>query len=103
MAVPVATFVGLTAQDWSALGQMLLGVGAIVAGFWALYNYHRTRRYEAARWLQGVFKDFSFLNGSRTYGNSLNTTTRSGPARSWNDALRIVMSPSRRRKCKSEG
>lgn len=56
--MPVATFIGLNAQDWYALGQMLLGVGAIFAGMWALYNYHRTRRYEAARWLQGVFKDF---------------------------------------------
>jgi gamma-glutamylcyclotransferase (GGCT)/AIG2-like uncharacterized protein YtfP len=53
-----ATLLGLAAQGWSALGSMLLGVGAVLGGFWALYNYHRTRRYEAARWLQGVFKDF---------------------------------------------
>ena len=41
---------------------IVLGLGAVFGGFWALYNYHRTRRYEAARWLQGVFKDF-YLSG----------------------------------------
>jgi len=40
----------------------VLGLGAVFGGFWALYNYHRTRRYEAARWLHGVFKDF-YLSG----------------------------------------
>lgn len=52
------TFIGLNAQEWYALGQMLLGTGAVFGGIWALYNYHRSRRQEAARWLQGVFKDF---------------------------------------------
>jgi gamma-glutamylcyclotransferase (GGCT)/AIG2-like uncharacterized protein YtfP len=60
--VSVATLLGLNTQGWSALGSMLLGVGAVLGGLWALYNYHRTRRYEAARWLQGVFKDF-YLSG----------------------------------------
>lgn len=54
----IGTFLGMSAEGWYALGQMLLGAGAIVAGFWAFYNYHRTRRMEAARWLQGVFRDF---------------------------------------------
>ncbi len=51
-------FLGLNAQDWSALGQTLLGIGAIFGGLWAIYNFRRVRRQEAARWLQGVFKDF---------------------------------------------
>jgi len=37
---------------------MLLGIGAIMAGGWTIYNYRRTRRHEAATWLQGVYKDF---------------------------------------------
>ncbi len=37
---------------------MLLGLGAIVAGIWTLFNYRKSRRAEAAHWLQGVFKDF---------------------------------------------
>jgi gamma-glutamylcyclotransferase (GGCT)/AIG2-like uncharacterized protein YtfP len=48
----------MSSQGWYALGEMLLGVGAVSAGIWALYNYYRTRRFEAARWLQGVFRDF---------------------------------------------
>ncbi len=46
------------ARDWSALGTMLLGLGAIFAGLWALFNYHKNRRAEAAQWLQAVFRDF---------------------------------------------
>lgn len=49
---------GWRAQEWSALGDMLLGIGATVAGLWALFNYRKNRRVEAARWLQGVFRDF---------------------------------------------
>lgn len=51
-------FLGLDSDEWYALGTMLLGIGAVIGGFWALYNYHRTRRAEAATWLQGVFRDF---------------------------------------------
>ena len=39
------------AQSWSAVGSIVLGLGAVFGGFWALYNYRRTRRYEAPRWL----------------------------------------------------
>ncbi len=53
-----ATFLGLDSHAWDALGNMLLGCGAIAAGFWALYNYHQSRRATAAQWLQGVFRDF---------------------------------------------
>ncbi len=54
----VATALGMSAEGWYALGQMMLGVGALVGGAWALFNYQRSRRFEAARWLQGVFRDF---------------------------------------------
>jgi hypothetical protein len=33
-------------------------VGAVTAGVWTLFNYRRAQRAEAARWLQGVFRDF---------------------------------------------
>jgi gamma-glutamylcyclotransferase (GGCT)/AIG2-like uncharacterized protein YtfP len=49
---------GWGAQEWSALGDMLLGVGAVSAGLWTLFNYRKNRRVEAARWLHGVFRDF---------------------------------------------
>src|SRR5437016_376095 len=62
LPVSGAMLLGMDTQSWSALGSMLLAFGALFGGLWALYNYHRTRRYEAARWLQGVFKDF-YLSG----------------------------------------
>jgi gamma-glutamylcyclotransferase (GGCT)/AIG2-like uncharacterized protein YtfP len=46
------------AEQWNALGNVLLGVGALVAGAWSIFNYRKNRRAEAARWLQGVFRDF---------------------------------------------
>lgn len=50
------------AEEWSALGNVLLGVGAVTAGLWSLFNYRKNRRSEAARWLQGVFRDFYLDN-----------------------------------------
>jgi gamma-glutamylcyclotransferase (GGCT)/AIG2-like uncharacterized protein YtfP len=46
------------AAEWQAFGQMLLGAGAVTAGFWSLFNYRRNRRSDAARWLTDVFRDF---------------------------------------------
>jgi gamma-glutamylcyclotransferase (GGCT)/AIG2-like uncharacterized protein YtfP len=57
-AIPPTAFLGLDADAWSALGHMLLGIGAVIGGGWAIYNYRQSRRYEAATWLQGVYKDF---------------------------------------------
>ena len=56
--MPPPGLLGLDAQGWSAIGQTLLGIGAVAGGLWAIYNFRRTRRLEAARWLQGVFRDF---------------------------------------------
>jgi len=52
-------------EAWSALGNVLLGVGVVTAGVWTLFNYYRTRRAEAARWLQGLFREF-YLDGRFT-------------------------------------
>lgn len=75
------TFLGLSADEWHALGQMLLGVAAVVGGGWALYNYHRSRRYEAARWLQGVFRDFYLADTFKDVRELLeyNYPERAGP------------------------
>jgi gamma-glutamylcyclotransferase (GGCT)/AIG2-like uncharacterized protein YtfP len=61
---------GWTAADSSALGQCLLGGAAFVGGGWAVFTYRKTRRREAARWLQGVFSDF-YTNPSLIAGREL--------------------------------
>ncbi len=47
-----------SANSWNAAGQVILAVGAIVAAGWAIFTYRRAKRAEAARWLQGLFRDF---------------------------------------------
>ena len=49
---------GWGALEWAAVGQILLGFGAVTAGIWAVFNYRKNRRALAARWLQDVFRDF---------------------------------------------
>lgn len=46
------------ANSWNAAGQVVLAVGAIVAAGWAVFTYRRAKRAEAARWLQGLFREF---------------------------------------------
>ncbi len=58
----LASFLGMSPKGWSALGQMLLGGGAVIGGAWAIFNYRRSRRDATALWLQGVFKDFYLSN-----------------------------------------
>jgi len=53
---------GWHAEQWSAFGNVLLGTGAVTAGLWTVFNYWKNRRSEAARWLQGVFRDFYLDN-----------------------------------------
>lgn len=55
----------MKAEAWEALGTMLLGVGALFGGIWALYNYHVSRRTETSQWLQGIFKDFYLADSFR--------------------------------------
>jgi hypothetical protein len=56
-------FVGLGASDWSALGQMLVGVASIAGGLWAIRLFRESRRLEVAKWLDGIFRDF-YVNES---------------------------------------
>jgi len=45
------------AREWGAFGTNLIAIGGLCGGGWALYNYRRQKRAEAARWLQDLFKD----------------------------------------------
>lgn len=47
-----------SASSWSAASQVALALGAIIAAGWAVFTYRRAKRAEAARWLQGLFRDF---------------------------------------------
>jgi ADP-heptose:LPS heptosyltransferase len=58
IATPPPEFLGLASNAWSAIGQMLLGAGAIFGAWWAIYNYIQSRRHDAAIWLQGIYRDF---------------------------------------------
>jgi len=48
----------LTASQWSAIGQVVLAVGAIAAAAWAAYTFRKAKRAEAARWMISLFRDF---------------------------------------------
>ncbi len=50
----VARFVG-------AFAQVILAVGALIGGVWAVITYSRNRRFQAANWLKDLFKDV-YLN-----------------------------------------
>jgi gamma-glutamylcyclotransferase (GGCT)/AIG2-like uncharacterized protein YtfP len=54
----VLTFLGWNATEWYAFGTNVLAFGAVTGGAWALYSHRKTRRVDAARWLQTVFTDF---------------------------------------------
>lgn len=54
---PIA-FLGLNANDWNALAQVLLAFGALSAAGWATFTYWKGKRAEAARWAIEVFRDF---------------------------------------------
>lgn len=48
----------LSSSEWSAIGEMVLALGAITAAAWAAYTYRKAKRAEAARWMVSLFKDF---------------------------------------------
>ena len=48
----------IAADQWSAIGQIVLAVGAIAAAGWAAYTFRKTKRAEAGRWMIALFKDF---------------------------------------------
>jgi hypothetical protein len=60
---PIFGFLGLNALDWYALGQMMVGAAAVGGSFWAVRLFKASRRLEAARWLDGIFRDF-YVNES---------------------------------------
>lgn len=37
---------------------MILAVGAVATSFWALFTYRRAKRFEATRWIEGLFREF---------------------------------------------
>lgn len=58
MVVALILLAAWGANSWNAAGQVILAVGAIIAAGWAVFTYRRAKRAEAARWLQGLFRDF---------------------------------------------
>ena len=46
------------AEQWSAFANVLLAAAAITAGAWAVYNFRKSRRLEAAKWLKELFSEF---------------------------------------------
>jgi gamma-glutamylcyclotransferase (GGCT)/AIG2-like uncharacterized protein YtfP len=58
MALALILLAAWSANSWNAAGQVILAVGAIIAAGWAVFTYRRAKRAEAARWLQGLFRDF---------------------------------------------
>jgi gamma-glutamylcyclotransferase (GGCT)/AIG2-like uncharacterized protein YtfP len=57
-SVLLDAFLGLAARDWSALGAVVLAVGALIAAGWAAYTFRKAKRAEAARWMVALFRDF---------------------------------------------
>src|SRR5690606_38063886 len=53
--------VAWTPQHWDALGNVLLGVGAVVGGAFGLYTYRKATRTREAEWLDRLFERF-YLN-----------------------------------------
>jgi len=46
------------ADEWSALGNIILSISVTIAGFWTLYNFSRTRKTDRAQWLKQIFVEF---------------------------------------------
>lgn len=51
-----------TSDAWSAFGNVLLAVSALVAGIWSVYHFWHTRRLDAAKWLKQLFTEFYIEN-----------------------------------------
>jgi hypothetical protein len=45
-------------DEWTAFGTVLLGAGAVIGGLWAIFNYMKNRRNNAANWLNTLFSEF---------------------------------------------
>lgn len=54
----IATISSWSHEQWSAFASVVLAVGAVATGLWGIYSYRKAKRTEAARWIQGLFRDF---------------------------------------------
>ena len=54
-----------SAEVWSALGTMLVGLGVLVTGAWAVFNYRRSRKAQEAQLLRDAFDTF-YMQGQFT-------------------------------------
>ena len=48
----------MRAEAWMALAEILLSLGALAAGLWAVFTFNRSRRTDAARWTIDLFNEF---------------------------------------------
>jgi hypothetical protein len=49
-------------EVWQTISDVVIASAVLVGGIWAFYNFHKSKRTEAARWLQSLYKDFYFEN-----------------------------------------
>lgn len=48
--------------DWiSAIAELIFALGIVGGGLWGLYTYQKSRRMDAAEWINDLFRDF-YLN-----------------------------------------
>lgn len=48
----------MRAEAWQAFGQLLVAIGGLSAALWAVYNYRKNTRIEAARWVKNLHEEF---------------------------------------------
>lgn len=52
----------MTSPDWiSAVAELIFALGAVGGGIWGVYTYRKSKRTEAAEWINELFRDF-YLN-----------------------------------------
>jgi gamma-glutamylcyclotransferase (GGCT)/AIG2-like uncharacterized protein YtfP len=44
--------------SWSALADMILAIGLVAGGLWAIFTFWKAQRIESARWLHSILQDF---------------------------------------------
>lgn len=49
---------GWSADQWTAFGTVTFAIAAVCTAVWAIFNYRRAKRVEAAHWLQNTFEQF---------------------------------------------
>lgn len=52
----------MSSPDWiSAVAELIFALGAVGGGIWGVYTYRKSKRTEAAEWINELFRDF-YLN-----------------------------------------